>query len=59
MKKIILDAYVCAQDGDMSKAHDLYATMRWNPVAFWEYTDSLGVKVYEFFWNLYYPDNPV
>jgi hypothetical protein len=59
MKKRILCAYACAQDGDISKAHDLYTTMRWNPVTFWEYADSLGVEVYEFFWNLYYPDNPI
>ena len=59
MRKRILDAYVCAQNGDMSKAHELYYTMLWHPVAFWGSADSLGVEVYEFFWNLYYPDNPI
>ena len=59
MKERILDAYIYAQNGDMSKAHELYAAMRWNPVAFWESAESFGFEVYEFFWNLYYPDNPI
>lgn len=59
MRKRILDAYVFAQNGDMSKAHYLYPTVRFMPVEFWQEVDKCGEDVYEFFWNLYYPDNPI
>ena len=59
MKKRISDAYVCAQNGDMSKAHDLYYAARFYPVEFWKEVEECGDGVYRLFWNLYHPDNQI
>lgn len=59
MKEKILDAYKKALNGDMNAAHYLYSTARFYPVEFWMESDKCGEDVYRFFWNLYYPDNPV
>ena len=59
MKEEILSAYEKAQKGDMSMAHDLYYAARFMPIEFWQEVDKCSEGIYRFFWDLFYPDNPI
>lgn len=59
MKEEIIGAYEKAQKGDMSMAYELYYVARFMPIEFWQEVDKCAGDIYRFFWDLFYPDNPI